>query len=129
MLVASMPLAALATRSSSVSLKGGAASPDQAIEIKGDGLYEGTYYGVTCILNMKSKKDKYSHVQVYTSSSLPVTVNMHPVSNSGQSIIATNEDNYLVIEAFRNFESAQIRNIDRDNTLTVSNCVATPSIN
>ncbi len=128
-LLATMPFAALATKSSSIPLTGGTAAPNQSITITGDALYETTYYDVSCHLRMQSKSgDLISHIQIEDHIAGPIQVNSHPLPDSGQSLIYVNEDNFITVGQFRDYTNITIRNLDRDNSLTVSDCVATPSV-
>lgn len=127
-LLACMPIASFATKSSSIPLSGGTAMPGQAVIINGDKLYDNAFYDVSCVMRMQSKSgETTSHVQVDTSHNSPILVNNHPVPASGQSLITTNEENYLHVTEFRDYGSIQVRNLDVDNSLAVSGCVATPS--
>mgnify|MGYP000494055135 CR=1 FL=1 len=127
-LLASMPFAAFAARSSSVALDGGSALPGQTVTINGDKLYENVFYNVRCVLRMKSNSgETSSHIQIkQRNGSAQINVNYYPVGENGQSIITPNTDNDLYITGFKDYGSLEVRNLDRDNTLTVSDCIATP---
>lgn len=128
-LLASMPVAALATRASSIPLAGGSALPGQIVSISGDGLYESTFYNLRCIVRMQSKSgEKSSHIRVEAHSTGSVEVNSDSLSEYRQARIDVNENNYLDVHEFRDFTDVEIVNLDRDNSLTVSDCVATPSV-
>lgn len=127
-LLASMPFAALATRSSSIPLTAGSALPGQVVIITGDKLLEFVQYNVRCHIRMQSSgEETSSHIQVDELQGSIVEVNSHPVPANGQSLITTNDDNYLDVYDFRDFGTIQVRNLDLDNSLTVSDCIATPS--
>lgn len=127
-ILTSMPFVAFATKSSSVPLNGGTAAPGQSITINGDKLYDGVFYNVRCIIRMPSSAgETSSHIQAYElQGGTDIRVNYHPVDGAGQSQITPNTDNDLFIPEFRDYSEVTIRNLDRDNTLTVSDCIATP---
>lgn len=140
-LSSSIAAATAAPRSATVSLGGGTVAPHATFQLPVTGLMPSVQYDITCHINNPSKTDNvimkfsnngympmnYGYFRI--NGNLPnglrsyAQAPLHPGDN-----VAIDTGMYASINAGSGVKSVDFTNIDNDIAVTVSNCVANPTI-
>lgn len=107
----------------------GQAKYDQVVKVDLDKLLDHVKYEISCSITSNHLSNQtYDDIQVFSGGKSEIYVNSQPVAqHNGQISIPSNQVSHLnAMSTYQSDQYIEIRNLDTEDTITVSHCFAKP---